>query len=793
MIQNYCKIAFRNLQRNWGFAFINIVGLAIGMAIAMLIGLWIWDESSHDTYHTQYPRLAQVMQHQHWNGQIGSQTAIPLPLADALRKDYAHDFEAVALSSWTFDHIIATGEKKISTKGNFVEPIFPQLLSLKIKQGSIDALKDPSSMLLNESLAKTLFGSAENALHKMVKIDNKSQLKIGGIYEDLPHNTTFNEVSCLFSWTFYEAEQSWIKEARTQWNNNSFQLFVMIRPEGNFETISRRIRWVKFNVDKQDPTKPEVFLHPMSRWHLYSEFKDGKNIGGRIQFVWLFGIIGLFVLLLACINFMNLSTARSEKRAKEVGVRKAIGSGREQLIAQFLSESLLITLLAFIVCLIVVELTLPFFNQLASKQVHILWTNAYFWLMTLGFLLFTGLISGSYPAFYLSSFEPIQVLKGTFRVGKWAALPRKVLVILQFTVSVTLIIGTIVVYRQIIHAKNRPVGYDRAGLISINMNTPEIRGHYDVLRNDVLKTGVVYDMAESLSPTTGVYSNQIGFDWEKKDPNLQALFSILPITHDYGRTVGWQLAAGRDFSRSFSTDTAAVILNQACADFIGFKNPIGKNLKWNDRNYRIIGVIKNMVMESPFTPVRPAIFFLAYDWTQTITIRIKPDVSASEALSKLEVVFKKHNPGSPFVYQFNDEDYARKFESEERIGQLAGVFAVLAIFISCLGIFGLASFVAEQRTKEIGVRKVLGATVWQLWRLLSKDFVVLVLISFVLACPLAYFYMNDWLKSYEYRTEITWWIFVLAGIGALGITLLTVSYQAIKAATANPVKSLRTE
>ncbi|MEA5138730.1 ABC transporter permease [Arcicella rigui] len=792
MLKNYFKIALRTLLRNKAFSAINIVGLSVGMAVAMLIGLWIFDEISFDKYHQKYDRLAQVMQNQTWNGVTGSQTAMPLPLAPELRAKYSGDFKNVVLSSWTFEHILAVGDRKFTKTGNYVEPKFPEMFTFKMLKGSQKGLKDPYSILISESVATALFGDTD-PINKIVKVDNKTNVKVTGVYEDLPHNTTLNEVTFVLSWEMYLATESWVKNSQDQWNNNSFQTFAELNPNADFDKVSAKIKLVKFNHDKQDAAKPMVFLHPMSKWHLYSEFKDGKISGGRIQFVWLFGIIGVFVLLLACINFMNLSTARSEKRAKEVGVRKAIGSVRSQLITQFLSESLLIVVFAFVLTLLLVTLTLPWFNELSDKKMSILWTNPYFWILSISFSLITGLISGSYPAFYLSSFDPIRVLKGTFRVGRFAAVPRKVLVVIQFTVSVTLIIGTIIVYRQIQHAKDRPIGYSRDGLIAITINTPELVGHYDALRSDLLKTGAVYEMSQSSSPTTGVYSNQIGFNWEGKDPNLQALFGVIAVTHDYGKSVGWNFVEGRDFSRSFSTDTSGMVLNEAAAKFIGMKNPVGKNINWNDKNYRIVGVIKNMVMESPYEPIKPTIFFINYGWANIINVKLNPAMSASASLEKVGEVFRRYNPGSPFDYKFADEQYALKFSGEERIGKLATFFACLAIFISCLGIFGLASFTAEQRTKEIGVRKVLGASVFNLWQLLSKDFVVLVMISFLIATPIAYYFMNGWLKNYEYRSEISWWIFGISGLGALIITLLTVSYQAVKAASANPVKSLRTE
>jgi ABC-type antimicrobial peptide transport system permease subunit len=531
----------------------------------------------------------------------------------------------------------------------------------------------------------------------------------------------------------------------------------------------------------------------MSKWHLYSEFKNGLNSGGRIEFVWLFGIIGAFVLLLACINFMNLSTARSEKRAKEVGIRKSIGSARSQLIGQFFSEALLVTLVAFVISLLLVQLTLPFFNQVADKKLTLLWQNPVFWMAGIGFSVLTGIIAGSYPALYLSSFRPVKVLKGTYRAGKNASLPRKVLVVLQSSVSVILIIGTIIVFKQIDFAKNRPIGYDRNGLINIPMVTADIHDHFDAVRNELIGSGAILDMAESGSPLTQVWAANGGFTWRGKDPALAVNFPNNSITYEYGKTVGWTFKEGRDFSRDFGTDSLAFVINEAAAKFLGFENAAGEELRWNDKPYTIIGVIKDMIIESPYAVIRPQLFHIDNSRGNVAILKLSPERSPQESLDKIKEVLAKYNPTSPFEYKFVDEDYARKFEGEERIGKLAGYFAILAIFISSLGIFGLASFVAEQRTKEIGVRKVLGASVLNLWAMLSKDFVVLVTISLFIATPAAWYFLSNWLTKYEYRTEIAWWIFAAAGAGALLLTLATVSYQSIKAALANPVGSLRSE
>jgi len=795
MIRNYFKIAFRNLLKYKGYSFINIFGLATGMAVAMLIGLWVWDELSYNKYHKNYDHIAKVMQRGVFNGEFGAGAHMPIPLGNELQMMYTTDFKHVVMSSWTYEHILAYGDKKFTKQGNYLSPNAPDMLSLNMLKGTRTGLKDPSSILLSESVATALFGD-NDPMGKIVKIDNRLNVKVTGVYEDLPYNTEFRDMTFIAPWDLYVSTEGWVKRAKdnAEWNNNSWQILAQIAPNSDFETINEKIKGVKIkHVPEIAVFKNEVFLQPMSQWHLYTGWdKTGKS-EGRIQYVWLFGIIGVFVLLLACINFMNLSTARSEKRAKEVGIRKAVGSVRSQLISQFFSESLLVVACAFVVSLVLVLLLLPIFNEVADKKLTLLWANPIFWLLGIGFSILTGLIAGSYPSLYLSSFQPVKVLKGTFRAGRFASIPRKVLVVIQFTVSVTLIVGTTIVLRQIQHAKNRPIGYDRNGLITVTMNTPELHQNYNTLRDALIKSGGAIEMSTSSAPATNLNSQNNGFDWEGKDPNFKEQFGTIAVTHDFGKTVGWQFVQGRDFSRNFSTDSSGMVLNETAARYMGLKNPVGKIVKWNGKPFQVVGVVKDMMMGSPFEPVYQTVFMMDYGWANVINIKLNPALSAGESLKKIETVFQKFNPGSPFDYKFSDQEYERKFATETRIGQLAGIFAALAIFISCLGLFGLASFVAEQRTKEIGIRKVLGATVPNLWGLLSKDFVVLVIISCLISTPIAWYSLNGWLHKYEYRTEISWWIFALAAVGALIITLLTVSFQAIKAALMNPVKSLKSE
>ncbi|GAB3995487.1 ABC transporter permease [Spirosoma daeguense] len=802
MLRNYLKIAIRNLVRHKGYSAINIGGLAVGMAVAMLIGMWMYDELSYNTYHEHYDRIAQVMQHQTSNGHVGSQTSIPAPLEAELRAKYGSNFKRLATATWQDSRMLSYGDKKLNRTGNYMGAEMPEILSLHMLKGSRDGLKETNTILLSASTAQALFGPAD-PMGKSINIAGKADVRVTGVYEDLPYNTEFHELTFIAPWELYVATEPWVKRARdeNQWANNSFQVFVQLADNMDMEAVSERIKNVKLNNVPADEKKykSEMFLHPMSDWRLYSSWEEGVKTGGYIQYVRLFGIVGIFVLLLACINFMNLSTARSEKRAKEVGIRKAVGSVRSQLINQFFSESFLVVVFAFIGATLLILGLLPWFNEVADKHITFPWTNAPFWLVSLAFVVITGLLAGSYPAFYLSSFQPVKVLKGTFRVGSWAAIPRKVLVVIQFTVSITLIIGTLIVYRQIQHTKNRPIGYDKNGVVMIQMMSPAFYGKYDVLKTDLQNAGVIQEIAESSSPLTGIWSDNGGFNWQGKDPSLDADFSTIWVTHDFGKTVGWQFNEGRDFSRKFSTDSSAVVINETAVKFMGIKNPVGTVIRWGDeknpktKSYTVIGVIKDVLAQSPYEPVKQAIYFMDYENVNWIMLKLNPARSASESMAVIEATFKKHVPSAPFDYKFADDEFGKKFASEERIGKLAGGFAMLAILISCLGLFGLASFTAEQRTKEIGVRKVLGASVLNLWSLLSKDFVMLVIISCLIASPIAYYYLNEWLTDYEYRTELSWWIFAAAGVGALLITLLTVSYQSIKAALVNPVKSLRSE
>jgi putative ABC transport system permease protein len=794
MIKNYLKIAWRNLIKNKGYSAINIGGLAIGMAVAMLIGFWINDELDFNKYHLNYNRIAQVKQNQNFNGKIETWPGVPPVLSKELRASYGDNFKYVVMSSWPEDHFLAVGTTRVPKIGNFMESDGAELLSLKMLKGKRSALNEPSSILLSASTAQVLFGD-KDPIDKNVKIDNRLLVKVAGVFEDIPLNSDFNSTQFITTWHQKLLLDPWIKTLENPWGFNSTMVYVQLNEHIKMDSLSTQIKNLRLRNVRADEArfKPEIFLQPMNRWHLYEKYENGKNTGGKIELVWLFAVIAVFVLLLACINFMNLSTARSEKRAKEVGIRKVIGSVRTQIVCQFFSESFLVVTLAFVLAITLVIFFLPIFNQISNKEMRFLWGDPVFWMLSFSFCFLTGLVAGSYPALYLSSFQPVKVLKRTYQTGRLAVLPRKILVVCQFVISIVLIIGTIVVFRQIQYTKDRPIGYNREALISMQMFTNDIHSHFEAFRKELLNTGSIVEIAESSSPLTSVWQSNGDITWPGKDPTMPVDFANTGVSYDFGKTVGWEFIAGRDFSKEFLADSNAFVINQSAVKFMGLKKPIGKIIQWDNQPFKIIGVIKDMVMQSPYSAVAPSIFNMTQESTAFIHIKLKPNQHLSNAMSKTEVIFRKYAPAAPFVYKFADQEYARKFSDEERIGKLASLFAILAIFISCLGLFGLASFVAEQRTKEIGIRKVVGASVFNLWKLLSKDFVMLVMIACVLAVPLAWYSMHRWLQQYDYRVAISWWIFAAAISGALFITLLTVSFQSIKAALMNPVKSLRTE
>ena len=787
MLQSFLKIAWRNMIRSKGFSFINIMGLAIGMASSMLILMWIYSEVTYDNFHENRDRIYEAWNRANFSGKLQSWNTTPKILARTVEKDLP-EVEQAARVDWNSNFLFSIGDKRITESGNIVDSNFLQIFTFPLLRGEpATVLKEHNSIVLTRSFSKTLFGE-EDPMGQTVKIDNNQDFKVTGILDELPKNTRFN-FKYLVPWSYKRA----LGDDDNYWGNNSTRTYVMLRPNASIVTANEKMKVLKPKYDQEDSTW-QMFLYPMAKWRLYSSFTDGKEDGGgRIAYVKWFGIIALFILLIACINFMNLSTARSERRAKEVGIRKVVGARKKGLIGQFIGESVLMAVIAGICALLLVSVSLPAFNRLTDKSLNIDFANPYFWILFLGFIAFTGMLAGSYPAFFLSSFQPLKALKGVMNKVNTLVTPRKVLVVLQFTFGIILMICTIIVRQQINYAQQRETGYNKNNLIYHHF-TGDITKNYRIIKSELLSSGVASSVAVTSAPITQSWSDGWGQEWEGKDPNDKTDFFRYNEEEDLGETVGLTFVQGRDFDLSqYPTDSTAMIINESALKVMGFENPIGQLVKDNGEEWHIVGVIKDFILTSPYQPTQPMLIYGAKSWFYTLLIKLNHDRSTAENLKMEEAIFKKYNPQYPFEYKFVDEEYAQKFDNEKRTGTLAGLFSALAILISCLGLFGLATYMAESRIKEIGIRKVLGASVKGLASLLTKDFLKLVIVSFAIAAPLAWWAMHHWLQNYPYHTPVRWEVFALTGIISALIAVLTVGYQAVKAALTNPVGSIKNE
>ncbi len=788
MLRNYLTIAFRNLSRNAVYSFINIGGLAIGIASSILILLWVADEYSFDRFHKNHNNIYKLYQSQQWTEGIGTSNSMPYLLKDVI-KEKSSKVKHVVMTNWGEGNTLQVGEKRLTKFGLSATEDFFKVFSFNMVKGNPNtALDGSTSIVITESTAKSFFADRD-PINQFIKVDNGRELKVTGVVKDVPRQSLFS-FDYVLPFAYYEATQFWISNVKKSWDNNSFQMYVQLQEGATEADVNASIQNILKDNNPKAPTA-KLFLHPASKWRLYSNFENGKNTGGLIDYVKLFTAISIFVMLIACINFMNLATARSENRAREVGIRKSVGSRRKELIFQFLGESLIVTFISFLLAIVLVELLLPSYNILVDKNISIDYSNPWVWLVAMSLVLVIGIFSGSYPAFYLSSFQPVKVLKGKLNIGKNASRPRQVLVTLQFSFSIFLIFGTIVIYQQIMHVKSRDIGYDRENLIQIWTNT-ELETNFETARQELMRTNVVKSVCKSNAPITSVFSsNEV--QWPGMPNGQRNSFTTIATEYDYTQTMGIKVVEGRDFSRDFKSDSSGVVVNQAAVDFMGLKNPIGQKIKAIGKDLEIIGVTANVLMDSPYEPIQPLTMVFIPSWSSTITIRLTKTDDLSASLAKVESVFKKLTPNYPFAYRFADTDFEKKFASINLISRLAGIFAFLAIMITCLGLLGLAAFTAEQRTKEIGIRKVMGASVTSLILLISKDFSRLVIFAFILSAPIAWWFLNTFLERYPYHITIVWWMLPLAGLSALVLALLIVSTQALKAAVGNPANSLRSE
>lgn len=787
MFRNYIKTAWRNLLNNKTFSLINIAGLALGMTCSLLIVLWLKDELQKDMFHEKGSRLYRVMENQNYSGNISTFASTPGILAENIVKDIP-EIKMACQFLWEEEPLFTVGDTYDKEKGRYTQKDFLNMFSFKLVKGDpATALARPDAIILSKKLAAKYF-KGEDAMGKMIRIDNKDNVVVTGILDDIPETSSL-KFDFLMSYDVWLKKNDWARE----WGNNGPRCYFLLAENASAAKVNAKIK--DYIKSKNKNSNVELFVQNYGESYLYSNWEAGKQNGGRIEYVKIFSLVAVVILLIACINFMNLATARSMKRAREIGVRKVVGAEKKQLIGQFIGESMFVTLLAVCVSLLAVWLLLPGFNSLTGKELSLSFADRSFVLSLIALTIITGLLAGSYPALFMSSLNPIIVLKGTLKIKSGATFFRKALVVFQFALSIILILGMVVVYRQIDYIHNKNLGFSKEDLLYMPLEG-DLQQNFESFKLELQKQpGIKYVTSAQSSPLE-VGSSTMGVNWPGKDTTKQLLFSMNPVTYDYIRTMGIEMVGGRDFDRSFSLDTMGYLLNEAAVKKVGYKDPIGKELTvWGDKG-TIVGVMKDFHYNSLKVPIEPIILRLfKKSWKSywgSVIVRTEKG-KTKEAIASMEKMYKKFNPGFPFRYYFTDDEIAKNYKSEYTVSTLSRYFAFLAIFISCLGLFGLITFTAEQRVKEIGIRKVLGASIPGIVQMLSKDFLILVGLAALVAFPISWWMMHHWLQDYAYRIEISWWMFVIAGLAAVLIALVTISFQAIKAATSNPVKSLRTE
>lgn len=783
-------------MRDKGFAFVNIFGLTIGMMAVTAIALWIQHELTFDRSYRHTDRLYQVFTSDEFQGEKHAWGGTAAILGPTLQKQYPEIDAMTRIATIGNGHILRVGNGKFMPNGIASDTAFFRLFDFAFLRGDQNTpLASLNDIVLTESLARQLFGKTD-VVGQSIAFDTLSTLVVSGVIEDIPQNSRFSDVEYFCSWLF--AEQTLRSIYYNSWTSYNHRTYALLKPGVPVEAFNRKIKTFVGTNDPDPSNTAHIFMHPASKWHLYNKSENGQMVAGRLTTIRLFILIGTFILLLACINFTNLSTARSEKRAKEVGVRKVVGARRVALVGQFLTESIFLSLMAGVLSLVLLLPILPFFSDLIGYDLSLAAIPFAFWLLFGLFMLLTGIIAGIYPAFFLSAFQPVKTLKGTVVPIRAIFTPRKVLVVLQFTFSVTLVCCTLIVREQIAYVQHRDNGYDKDSLIYVSLNG-DARKNYQLIKQELLDKGAAAAMTKTLGPITKHSTNGWGFSWPNSKPeDFDLVFEGLSSDADFTKTMRVELAAGRDIDvYQFPTDSTAILLNETAVKRMGLENPIGAELVREGGEYEerwhVVGVVRDFILQSPYDAIAPLIIYGPAGWFRYAHIRLNPDHTTAENLAVIGAAFDKYNPDYPFEYTFVDEAYANKFAEEQRIAKLTGVFSLLAIVIACLGLLGLVAFAARQKAKEIGIRKVLGASVAGIVALLSKDFMKLVLIAVVLASPVAWWMMSRWLDEFAYRINIQWWMFALAGLSAVLIALLTVSWQAIRAAVANPVDSLRDE
>jgi ABC-type antimicrobial peptide transport system permease subunit len=786
------KIMLRNLQRGGIYSAINVGGLAIGMAAAILILTWIHHEWSYDRFHTNEKNIYVAYNRATFDGDVFCWDRTPIILGPTLKADYPEIARIARMKSG--DEFLFTHESNKSAmfkiRTGMTDPDFLTLFDFPLLHGDKEsALDDPFSVILTEQAAIRLFGE-EDPMGQMLLLENQYSMTVTGVMKDLPGNTMFRFDALVPMEVLKRMELFWA--GAENWTSNSIQTFVELQPNVGLERVNEAIRDIT-NAHTDNTAETEVFLYPLGKRHLYSRFENGVAVGCLIESLRMFGVIAGLILLIACINFMNLSTARSAKRAKEVGVRKVMGGKRGSLVRLFFGESMLVAFVAGAVALVLALMALPVFGTLMRQSLALDLTNVWFWMAWAGFVVLTGLLAGSYPAFHLSSFRPVKVLKGVVRTKQSLVSPRKVLVVVQFTVASALIVSTLVIHRQIKYAQDRETGYNKEQLIYTVLED-EVAKNDELIKHELLNSGAATSVTKTMSPMSQGWNNTWGVEWRGKDPNSRIIFDMYCADADWTKTTGTTIVEGRDIDAyTYPTDSTAMLLNEAAVKIMNLEQPIGSLVATQGVEWHVVGVVKDFIISSPYEPVAPMLICGAGGWFNVMHIKLSAHNHMADNLAKVEQIFKQYNFAYPFEYRFIDEDYARRFQNEKKTGTMGTLFACLTIFISCLGLFALVAYMAETRRKEIGIRKVLGASVYDIVMLLSKEFLILTLISVAIASPVAWWIMEKWLAGYAYRTNTPWWLFVAVGCLSLCIALATVGFQAIRAATANPVEAIKSE
>lgn len=787
MIKNYLVVAFRNIFRNKLFSTVNILGLAFGMCSALLIFLWVNDELNYDHFHTKIDRLYRVMENQQYtDGRLYTFSSTPGPMAPYIKEKFP-EIELATRFTWNANNLFQNKEKSFYEEGRYADQDFIEMFSFDLEKGDVKtALKTKNSIVISKKMAEKYFGN-EDPIGKLLTMNMQDPFTVTGVLKDIPKNSSLQFQYLIPFQYFWDENKSWLDD----WGNNNIRTFIMLKEKTDAAAFQKKFE-DEIKLHEED-TNVKLFIQPYGDMYLHSEFENGVLVGGRIDYVRIFFIVAIFVLVIACINFMNLSTAQATKRAKEVGLRKVIGAVPRQLFRQFMGESFVTVFISAAVAVLAALLLIPIFNEITGKALSLNLLDFKILMIFMVIVLFTAIVAGSYPSIFISEFKPVEVLKGQLKSGRRAGVFRKALVVVQFSLSIILIISTAVVFRQMSFMENRNIGFDRENVFYAWMEG-DVNKNFETVRNRLMESPGIESVTASAQLPIDIGNSTSSLVWEGKDPNERILFSNITVDADFVQTLKMEMVEGRPFDRNQISDTSNYIVNEKAAEKFNFKSgtTAGQELTMWDRKGKIIGVVKDFNFGSLHNPIDPLILMVKPEWLSCMLVRAKPNETEA-AIKSLESIWKEYAPGYPFRYSFLNQDWENFYRAESQRGKVFNTLAVLSIFISCLGLFGLSAFSAERRTKELGIRKVLGASVPKLVQLMNKEFAVLVLIASCIGCPIGWYIMNEWLQGYAYHVDVGVITLAVAAGVCLLIAVGTVSYHSLRVASTDPVKSLRYE